>query len=257
MRLILMSLLLSASVGARADFSYQGEARDPESGALLYEEHHLLRRDGDRPLERRVLYRCPDGRAFARKRVQYAGSGRAPLFELVDERAGYREGTRATNGGIEAFVQTPREREERRATLDAGAALVVDAGFDEFVRSQWEALQQGETVRLDFLVPSRLDTYGFTLKRVGRVGEGEAAASVFRLSLGGLVGLFAPDIEVRYRDADRRLMRFEGVTNIRTEGEDNLVARIDFPVARERAGVDAEAWDAALREPLVDCPSGG
>ena len=132
----------------------------------------------------------------------------------------------------------------------AGIVLVV-------VWRHWPALLRGESVALDFLVPSRLETLGFKLRRIGSERIDGAPATVFRLSLGGLLGLFAPDIEVGYRDADRRLMRFEGLTNIRADRDDNLVARIAFPPARERAGVDAAAWAAALAEPLGACRLSG
>lgn len=256
-RAALALALLLAAPAARADRSYAGEARDPDSGALLYEEHHLLRQQDGQPRERLVLYRCPDGAAFARKRVEYGPDPAAPAFVLEDERFGYREGARREGAALVAFVRSAADALTREATLPAARALVVDAGFDEFVRRHWPALLRGESVALDFLVPSRLETLGFKLRRIGSERIDGAPATVFRLSLGGLLGLFAPDIEVGYRDADRRLMRFEGLTNIRADRDDNLVARIAFPPARERPGVDAAAWAAALAEPLGACRLSG
>ncbi|TWQ62469.1 hypothetical protein FQJ92_23340, partial [Xanthomonas vasicola] len=59
--LVLCSLPLSAAAVTRVD----GDAFDGDSGALRYRESHWLLDDGGRL----VLYRCPDGRAFARKQV--------------------------------------------------------------------------------------------------------------------------------------------------------------------------------------------
>lgn len=241
---------------ACADRQYTGEARDPERGTLLYEEHHLVRQSEGRPRERIVLYRCPGGAAFARKQVRYDARVAAPEFELEDARFGYREGVRRVGKALAVFVRRDGSEAERQATLEAGDGLVVDAGFDEFVRRHWETLRRGETVALDFLVPSRLETFSFRLRRIGSARIDGAAVSLFRLGLGGMLGWFAPDITVGYRDSDRRLMQFEGLTNIRADRDDNLTARITFPPAREQPGVAPEAWAAAQAEPLRACEPG-
>jgi hypothetical protein len=232
--------------------AYQGEARVPGDETLIYEEHHLLRRDADgQPRDRLVLYRCPDGAAFARKEVRYVGAAQAPEFVLVDVRLGYREGYELGSSFVQRGGQAPLQRK----SVAAGDSLVVDAGFDEFVRVRWDELQRGQAVRLDFLVPSRLSAYGFRLLKLRSEALDGEPASVFRLALSGVLGWFADAIEVSYRDSDRRLMRFAGLTNIRRDGDSNLFARIEFPPAREAAADDA-AWHAAEREPLVDCRLG-
>ena len=81
-----------------------------------------------------------------------------------------------------------------------------------------------------------------------------AAASVIRLNLSGVFGLFLPYIEVSYRKSDRVLLRYEGLTNIRDGQGKNLVASIRFPPAERRAGAAVDV--TRLRaEPLVArCP---
>lgn len=249
-------LLCLAAAAARASVAYVGEAREPATGILLYEEHHLVRPDAQAPRERLVLYRCADGVAFARKHVDYADARAAPAFTLEDVRFGYREGVRRGPDGLRVFVRVAATAAERGARLPDAKSVVIDAGFDEFVRRHWDRLQRDETLTLTFLVPSRLDTLGFKLRRAGVARIDGAPATRFRLSLGGLLGLFAADIQVSYRDADRRLMRFEGMTNIRIDRDDNFVARIDFPVARQRGGVTGREWRGALAEPLQACRPG-
>lgn len=80
---------------------YEGEARDPDSGALLYREKHLVRLSEGEPQERLVLYRCADGTAFALKQVDYRTSRTAPEFTLEDVRTGYREGLRRDSYAFE------------------------------------------------------------------------------------------------------------------------------------------------------------
>ena len=243
---------------------YQARALDPDSGRLLYTEQHLVRspapHDGASTAARQrlVLYRCPDGQLFARKRVDYReDSPAAPAFSLEDARFGYREGVRADAGRWLAFLRRDAGSAPQTGVVEPGNRLVIDAGFDEFVRAQWNRLQAGDTVALDFLVPSRLRTYGFTLRRVGAIELETGAATRFRLSLGGLLGWFAPDITVTYRNADRRLLRFEGLTNIRANRDDNVVARVEFAPAPDAPRGGMRSWNAALAEPLAACALGG
>ena len=68
---------------------------------------------------------------------------------------------------------------------------MVDAGFDEFVRSRWDDLQRGETISLQFLVPSRLAAYKFKLSKVRSETLFDQPASVFQLA--NPIGFDAPD----------------------------------------------------------------
>lgn len=234
--------------------SVQAEARDPASGDLLYREHHLVRRAGGSPVERLVLYRCPDGTAFARKQVDYRASGLAPAFSLVDARDGYREGLRRENGHTLTWGGSIPRAAAR--PLDAsGHALVADAGFDEFLRSRWPLLLSGGSPTLAFVVPSLGRSLAFKVKRTGAgMLDGEAVEH-FRLELDGLLGWVGPSMEVVYAAGSRRLRRFEGLTNLRDDRGDHVRARIDFQADARPA--EEAAWQAGLREPLGDCRLGG
>jgi hypothetical protein len=248
---LLLGSAMTAPAQATAFSAYQGEARDADN-RLLYEEHHWLRLADARPQERLVLYRCPSGETFARKTVRYGDALQRPEFALVDVRFGYREGFELGS----SFVQRDDSTALRRQAVRTSERLVVDAGFDEFVRANWDALQRGDSQRLDFLLPSRLSTYGFRVIKLREEQLHGEPASVFQLGLSGVFGWFSDTIEVSYRDRDRRLMRFQGTTNIRIDPLRNVTARIEFPPAREAQASEGDWYDAE-REPLQACALGG
>ncbi len=251
--ILVATLLAVPAVGSAVQIrAYVGEARAPD-GALIYEEHHLVRFDGEQPAERLVTYRCTDGQAFARKQVDYGDPLFAPSFRLDDHRFGYVEGF--ADGA--AFVRAGSAADEEREAIKAGAALVVDAGFDEFVREHWDELQEGKAVPLEFLVPSRLSSYKFKLRKVRPEDMFGTPTSVFELAVSGLLGWFADPLEVGYRDSDRRLMHFKGLTNIRKTLDSNIVAQIRFPPAREDDSQTQASIDSARAEPLQSCTVGG
>ena len=231
----------------------EGIARDPKSASELYREQHWIRSDGQRPVERVVLYRCPNGTAFGRKRIDYRDSATAPAFAFDDRRSGYREGLR--QGATPTLFLRPKAGvPEQSAALD-GRTLVADAGFDEFIRRHWMPLTAGKALPLAFAVPSRLRSMGFSVSRAGTASIGGEKAWVFRLKLGGLLGMVAPSIDVSYGQLSRRLLRFEGLSNLRDDaGAKLLLARIDFPV-QARAASESQ-WQAALAAPLSACQAG-
>lgn len=250
MKTMLTLALIAALHAAPAHALVQREvalASDLDDGAPLYREEHLVRRvDGD-PAERLVLYRCLDGVAFARKRVRYADAPTAPSFLLEDARSGYREGAERTTAGTRVAWTAPGEAEA--AALLPPGPLVADAGFDEWVRASWVPLTEGRTRSMQFLVPSRLRTYRFD---VAPVGADDPSLRAFRLRLGGWFGWLLPSIEVAYDAETRRLVRFEGLSNLRDDAGDRpLKVRIEFPVPP--VPVDPVLFDRALDEPLVAC----
>lgn len=232
---------------AQSWMSYDGTAVDAEDGRVLYLESHFLALEGASVRERLVLYRCADGTPFARKRVaEIFESPWLPEFDMTDARLGYREGVDAKDNTIEVFVQEPGAAAVARETLDdAPADLVGDAGFDRFVQDNWDKLVAGETVHFKFLVPSRLDYLGFKVRQIGEERIDERPVRVFRLALGGLLGLIVSGIDVSY-DADSRiLMRFQGLSNVRDPDGENYVARIDFPPTARRDETSSAALEAA------------
>ena len=256
---LLAALLLPAAAAAEdaaelpSYLSYDGTAVEPDDGSVLYRESHYVAMQGSRVLERLVLYRCADGTPFARKRV--ADSPRLPWlpeFEMTDARLGYVEGARADDAAVQVYVREPGEPDtEREALEEVPQDLVGDAGFDRFVQDNWQKLLAGETVHFHFLVPSRLDYLGFKVRHIGREQIGDTPVEVFRLALGGLLGLIVSGIDVAYEADTRVLMRFEGLSNVRDPEGDNYVARIDFPLSARRVETSPEALEAARSVPLA------
>ncbi len=215
-------------------------ARD--DGRLLYREVHYQDRDGDAD-RRVVLYRCPDGTAFARKIVRSHGDATQPDFAFHDARNGYREGVRTRDGAREIFVQRG-EGAPRTATLPAADDAVIDAGFDAAVRTHWAALGDAPQ-RLSFLLPER---FAFMPVRVAKVGDVDGMRAL-RMSVDTWFGFAVPPIELRYGLDDRRLREFAGPGTVRDARGRPREVRIVFP-ARPTRSVAATEVAAALADPL-------
>jgi len=241
---------LFAGLAGASDTSFTGYARSLDGRDLLYVESHAISGGGDADETRVVLYRCSAGSApFARKELEYAAERIAPAFAFEDARSGFSEGLRRNAGGMEVFARAGPAAKTRSEELAPVASMVADAGFDEFVRTRWDALEKGGSIEVPFLVPSRLDSINFKVRKIADATIGGDIASVFRLSMAGPLGWFLSDIDVSYRKRDRRLVRYRGITNVRNIAGSMLEAQIDFPDADRREGaVDLPALRAL---PLV------
>jgi hypothetical protein len=220
MRLAWIALGFLATAQAHATVRLEAaDVRDPEDSRLLYRESHFVLGD-----ERWVLYRCPDGRPYARKHVR--GGGAAPDFAFEDGRDGTLEGVRSEGGRRTLFLE---HRDAVRATsLVVPADAVIDAGFDAAIRARWSQLVSGDVVRLRFLVPSRRSFVPVRVARVGATQWQGKRAERLRMRLDTWFGFAVPDVELVYARADRRLLEFHGTGNVRDARGRNPQVRITF-----------------------------
>ncbi|GAE51788.1 lipoprotein [Xanthomonas arboricola pv. pruni str. MAFF 311562] len=99
---------------------------------------------------------------------------------------------------------------------------------------------------MDFVLPSLQRQLAFRVERIGDTG-GERR---FRLSLDAWYGAAVPSLEVRYAIADKRLLQFRGVGNLRDARGRYPHVRIVFPDTAARA-VGADELRQAREQPLA------
>jgi len=240
---------LASPAGANTDILHQeARAYARQGDTLLYRESHWrYRQDG---LARRlVLYRCPDGRAFARKTLVERTSPQAPDFDFEDARDGYREGVRSGPRGRTVYVQASAATAEKERTIVLPAGGVIDAGFDASVRLHWDALRAGRDVDQPFLLPSRMAFVPVRLRPGAAVRWEGIPARRLTMRLDRWYGFIAPTMQLTYADADQRLLEFAGIATIRDAAGKHQDVRIVFP--DRAAPADADALRRARTAPLV------
>lgn len=168
-----------------------GEARGVGEGDFRYSEHHRCSQDGGQCT---VEYRDDSGAVFARKDVDYGSGLYSPTLVLEDFRLGV---TRSLDG-------------------DYGEGVVVDAGFDHYVRQRWKELSAGEEINFPFLIAGREKPLAMS----ARLDEGRECATdrlclLITLDM-WFVSLLVDPIRLVY-DEQRRLTQFRGVSNIPTD----------------------------------------
>ena len=234
----LMAALLPGLMVLAADFGTAwaaapdrvGYAYAPDTGRFLYSEAHFEVRRQGRLVNERVVYRAPDGTLLAEKRLDYRDRPFAPRFELSMTVNAYREGLRRTRDGLQTFYRPVGGGRTYTELLEESADLVADGGFDRVVADRLDALRNGRTLTFDFLVPGRLATYPFRVRRVGTSRIlGEPALHLRMEPAGFLLRWLAEPIEVYYHRERGRLLRYIGPSNLRDPDGNNPRVRVDFP----------------------------
>lgn len=203
--------LLAAQVGAQMPKTVIGEAYAPGSNKLLYIEKHRYVEDN----QHEVKYYNADGELFAEKRLSYGQYEQAPAFEQTNDLRG--EWIKVSGQGDQIKVEYREESDsvvfDKRFKVNDH--LLVDAGFDRYVKRHWDDLLQNQKREIEYLVPSRLTTVGFEVGRVDCLSGTRADAVCFAITpTSWFVSLAVDPITVAYDPVSRNLLRFNGRGNI-------------------------------------------
>lgn len=194
------------------------------SGEILYKEYHF------RPEAKRwqVVYKTVDGvtggaidgEIIADKSLQFGEQMATPAFTLHDYRFGEvfaAEVTVTENGGEQLVLQRGKSNEPdiKRIDNDDDQNIVIDAGFDEFIRQNWQPLLAGDTVRFEFAYPKRLTTLSLQVQLNSDFPVDTDGDTYFRMiPSSGFLRLWVDPIYLSYQKSNQRLRSFHGVSNL-------------------------------------------
>lgn len=213
LRVLLTGTLLFTSglLLANAPSSAIGQAFSLETGDLVYTEKHIKL---DRA-QHQVMYSEPDGTEFARKQIDFSRSLIRPSFQQLNDRNG--EAIEVKQVGETFLVKYRKQNgsEAKEDTIADKPNMVIDAGFDAFVRQYWQPLISGKTMDIEYLVPSKHTTFSFRFQQADCLADTSPSAVCFTLSpVSWLVKMAVDPIVVAYDSSTQRLLRFTGRANI-------------------------------------------
>jgi hypothetical protein len=221
---ILLLTMQSAYAEKRVE-TFKGRAVDA-SGSLAYiEQHRVVYRSGA-VSESRTLYLDDQNRPIGELVSDYSQGVRFGSYEFVDRRADYRDGARVLDDTIVVFRdEAADDADVEKTVLPRNEDQIVGQGFHQFIRANLDAIADGEVFHVRMVLPSRLDQYQFRIRRV----KVEGSAVTVRLEIDNwLLRLFAPNVDAVYDLETRRLVRYEGVSNLANASGDPLRVTITY-----------------------------
>lgn len=215
-------VLLIASIGLVASPLHAqpwviGNAVSVNNGELLYRELHY-RIDTSALISERVEYVSPSGELLVRKTLDGSRSLITPNVEQNDLRTGTQFAINDAGDSLNTRYQRGGETSATKR-IEKGDRLVVDAGFDPYVRAHWEALKAGDAIRAEFFVPARLDTVGISIRKTDAEQCAAITAEVLCLVVRPagflrLVGWFVDPLYLAYAQGSQNLLLYRGISNL-------------------------------------------
>lgn len=213
-------LLLSCNSQAKQLINYLGEARAlDDADTVLYREEHQLWQQQDqqtgqwRPLRRQVNYYSADGELIAQKRNEYPGLASQPDFILMDFRQPYKEEAKRTDKGLRLTLSENGDV-SRDIISDSDYPLVVDAGFDDFIRANWTTLLAGDMVPFSFASAARQSSVNFELQAQNPDASNSEPLKLTMTLNSALLSWLLDPIELEYHRQTQQLLRYRGISNI-------------------------------------------
>ncbi|MDO6824456.1 hypothetical protein [Marinobacter sp. 1_MG-2023] len=217
-------------------FQFTGSAERAD-GTPLYDEQHRVEGFCEsgifQPLEHQVTYirRAEAGeKAFANKMLDYTPSSIRPGVNF--RQPDFKESLKITypNSGSVAVAWQKPGGDIERSSVKVSDNLVVDAGFDNLVRENWEKVVSKNSVKFRFLAPTRGTDYAFILEPAQ--SEAIDADHVVQIRPVNLVLKFLVDPIILGYNSKGALTAYSGLTNVRENADRNYTAAIRYTVSR-------------------------
>ncbi|MBM3908344.1 MAG: hypothetical protein FJ363_09770 [Gemmatimonadetes bacterium] len=231
------SILLGATIASGSTVtgndpivtSLTTSAYDLATRKLVYVEERKQLDAPDRLGTWHFTYRDVEGKTIVRRQVEFEKSTLTPSFRIEDLRSGYAEGAELVGDRIKVFNGGAADKPYREKLLKVPEPAVVDAGFNFFVERNWNALMKGEVLTFNFVAPSQLDYFKFRVYKVRETRQRQQPAVVLKMDIDqAFLRLFVDPIQLTYDTATKRLLTYQGISNVwDTQGKTHKV-RMEF-----------------------------
>lgn len=200
-----------------------GFARDVDN-RVVYIEHHRYQGDGTHLVD----YYDGNWNLLLEKQLQYPDLPYHPEFSQVEIATGNR--IVLTHEGGEAKMRKERsyDNKVRQFKFDLEQNVIVDAGFDAYIRTAWESFDESPCRDIAMAVAGQLRLLDMELcQTTAGSDRGSEDTRGFEITpKNWLVKLILPKINLTY-SADQRLKQYQGISNL-SEGRSAGTVTIDF-----------------------------
>ncbi|WCL49448.1 hypothetical protein [Leptospira sp. GIMC2001] len=225
---IFASFIAFSSVYANPKkISYRSNAFDVTSGKFIYSENHSeFYQNGEHEYSI-IEYKDTQEKTFARKRIDFGKKRTQPDFHMEDFRTGYYDKSKLVNPSSQEFLvehQRGSDKPVNKKTIKIPGLVVVDGGFDYFIRDDFDNVTSGQTIRGYFLLANRLDYFQCRVQKVKDFQyKGRDAVQFVLRPENFIIRTLADSIYVTYDKKTTRLLEYVGISNLQDDKAE------DFP----------------------------
>jgi hypothetical protein len=209
-------------------YNYYGVAYDQKTGQIVYTDNHAENRRGEKHVSSEIVYKNPVGKVFAKKTISFEKKTTLPDFTLVDSRDGYIEGAKVTGNQIQLFYRENAKSEMQEKIFPIPSNGVVDGGFDQYIKENWDDILAGKKLNFVMFAPSKLNSYKFIVQKTKTGTYKEKQVVHLKIELDNLFGIFLPSIKIIYGIDNKRILFYEGISNINNPEGKSYFVKIQY-----------------------------
>lgn len=213
---------------------YRGEAVDTERGGPAYSEEKLEKFQGGRQIGTYTKFLSPNGNPQGELHLDFTHFTCKPEYAYKDFRNGYEEGSQVLGKEIRVYFRDSSRTPLKEKKLQVPEPCVVNGGVGPFLRQNLKALESGQRVPFNMVVPARLDYYKFITyvdpKRTlpGKsTGDRPYRAMVIEPE-NSLLRMVLPTIVIFFDQATLKMICYQGISNVADKKGRSLRVRVDY-----------------------------
>lgn len=168
--------------------------------------------------------------SFASKELDYSINPLIPGVKQIDRRTGEQREAQVEQNKLQLSYKTGTDKQTETATLSLEDVTVVDAGFDNFVKANWDKLIAGKSLAISFGSIAHLKSLPLRIKSTNCSQQKKGSPSQYCFSVdidNSLLRLLLSSIKINY-DENKRLVQFSGVVNLQDDLQKLQSATINY-----------------------------
>ncbi|RAP29517.1 hypothetical protein DID78_03485 [Candidatus Marinamargulisbacteria bacterium SCGC AG-343-D04] len=213
---------LGSTVMSDSLVHYVGKAYDIKTKEFLYKEEYKEFKDGG-DLKATSVYTNKKNDIIARKELIYKQNFQAPCLEFYNEVTGVIASVNVGEN-MEIAYRSSFSKSFKRSQQLVSDYTVVDSGLHYYIVKHWDALLSGKETPVRYVSPSKRRDFLLSVKK-NRIEEWRGRETVlFKVQPQSFfLRLFLKPIMIRYELKQKRLITYQGISNIKLSKKINKI----------------------------------
>ncbi|MDQ3192380.1 MAG: hypothetical protein M3Q58_12375 [Bacteroidota bacterium] len=226
--IIIVAYALGQATGLKTE-TYSGYAYEIGSKKFIYKETHTEMFENGKHAGTETKYYDSKNKLIAQRNLDFSKSRHTPDFKTSDLLTGYQEGAIVNGNKVRLFVKSNEKEPIREKTLTVPEPFTVDGGFNYYIKDHWSELMEGKVLVFNFTVSSELNYFQLRARLVkdGSVGNDKAKVIVEPNNV--MFRWLSDPISITYDMATKRILIYEGKSNLSNNSGKNYLARLIYP----------------------------
>ena len=189
------------------------EAIAKHEGRVVYLERHTVVYDDQTLIKSLTEYQDAKGKPIGSLRSDFTHSLAAPEYIFRDGRQQSLQGQRWSEKKLEVFSQERQRAKVIKKDLTPSSEVMIGGeGLIYYIGAHLQELIGSDGMDFKFVIPGRLSAYDFLIRPL----EHNTTEAAFEVKMKSwLLSLFGPRLKLIYDLQKKRLISFEGLSNLR------------------------------------------